>query len=544
MNPVQAQFESLQGLFGRLSFNQKIMLGTLTVAAAFAFFFFYNHAQEDFDVMLSGLDPGDANAVVLNLKQQGVPYRLAEGGTTILVPRSKKEELRLGVFGDDLIKSDKTVGYGALSSLPFGMTDWQQQKYDQKIISDEVVTTLEKIEGIKKARVIIAQGQDSLYSSDRVAPTASVMLIVEPGFRLKPEQVKTVRALVAHSVPGMKPQDVTLSDSMGNSLSDDMASAGGNSGSEVDNARSQFEKQKAKDILEMLIPVVGPNNAVVKVSASMNFDKAESKIKRFIPTGGTPDNPTGIPVSVQQNSEVYAGGDKDKGKTEVQGAPGTASNTPAYNEDKGDADKKKDNSYQNQQTTTNYEISSEEKTIVHAQGTVEKMSVAVIVNKVLTESETKELTNLISSAAGIDNARGDAITVSGLQFSPEAQQQQQESIDVLKQSGMQEMILQLAQTVGIFIFGLAALFVLYRFIPKTVEGQLVEEAGYAPSGGGGGGGGYLPTEVESLLGTASLPALEAKLDPEIEQMRDSINALVQKDPTEAARVLVSYIRDM
>ncbi len=531
---MKDQLNKVKDTWGNLSFNQRILLGTLSIAAVIIVFFFFNHSQEDYDVMLSGLEESDAAAVVHNLKQQGIPYKLAENGTTILVPRSKKEELRLGVFQEDLIKSDKTLGFGSLSSLPFGMTDWQQKKYDQKIISDEVVNTLEKIQGIKKARVILAQGENSLFSDEKVEPTASVMLIVEPGFRLKPEQVHTVKKLVASSVPGLLPQNVALSDSMGNTLSDEVTTAqGGTGSSEADNMRLTFEKQKAKDISEMLTAVVGPNNAVVKVSALMNFDRTESKIKRFIPSGGTADNPTGIPVSVQQNTETYAG--KDKKKQVEQGEPGAASNVPTYTTEEPEGQGAEGSNYQNQQVTTNYEISSEEKTIVHAPGTVERMSVAVVVNKVLTDSQSKELTNLVVSASGLDLARGDTVTVSGLQFSPELQDQKNQSMDILKETNQKELIISLAQLGGIFVLAIAALFIFYKLLRRPVDGELIEaDDEYAA----------LPDESQPLLGTSSIPALEAKLDPEIEHMRESINSMVTKDPAEAARVLVTYMKEM
>ncbi len=536
---MNERMEKLLTLWTNLSFNQKVTLGTLTVAAVLTALFFFNHSQEDFDVMLSDLSEPDAAAVVHNLKSQGVPYRLAENGTTILVPRSKKEELRLGVFEGDLIKSDKAVGYGALDSLPFGLTDWQEQKYDQKIISDEVVNTLERIDGIKKARVIVAKGEDSLFTSEKVDATASVMLIVEPGFRLKPEQVKTVKNLVAHSVPGLKPENVALADSMGNALSDEITSAQDGSGTgEGDNMRTGFERQKAKDIQEMLIAVVGPNNAVVKVSAVMNFDRTESKIKRLIPLGGTPENPTGIPVSIQQNTEAYTGKGKGPQKGDEAGA-GVKSNIPTYATEalKENAAETEGSQYQNQQVTTNYEISSEEKTVVHAPGTVERMSIAVVVNKVLTDSQSKELTKLVSSASGIDYARGDTITVSGLQFSPEGKVQHEASLDLLKQSTQNEMIISLVQLAGIFALALSALFIFYKLLPKPVQGEVMEEEETFAT--------LIPRETaQPLLSAGNIPILEAKLDPELEQMRTSISTMIKKDPSEAARVIVTYIKDM
>lgn len=533
---MKNQFNKFSSLWTNLSFNQRVVLGTLTIGAALTLLFFYRFSQQDYDVMLSNLQESDAAAVVHSLKQQGIPYRLAEGGTTILVPASRKEELRLGIFQEDLIKSDKTVGFGALKSLPFGLTAWQEQKYDQKIISDEVVNTLEKIQGIKKARVILAQGEDSLFSSEKLEPTASVMLIVEPGFRLKTEQVKTIKNLVAHSVPGLKPQNVALSDSMGNSLSDDITSAQGSTGSsESDSLRVTFEKQKSKDILEMLTAVVGHNNAVVKVSALMNFDQSESRIKRLIPSGGSAENPTGIPISVQNNSEAYYG--KEKGQKATQGEPGVASNIPTYSTEEvaEETEAKPGSDYRNENVVTNYEISSEERTVIHAPGTVERMSIAVVVNKVLTESQVKEITQLVASASGADYARGDIITVSGLQFSPELKEQQAQSMDILKESNQQELILALVQLAGIFILAIASLFIFYKLIRRPAMGELMEEeSAYS----------HFNQPTEPLIGTTKIPVLEAKLDPELEHIRESINSVVKRDPTEVARVLVTFMKDV
>ncbi len=547
---MKAYIQPVINTLKSLNFSQRITIGTLIIASVLVLVFMTRQSQDDYDVMFSGMEDSDAAAVVHNLKEQGIPYKLAENGTTILVPRSRKEELRFNAFSEDLIKSEKTVGFGALGSLPFGMTEWQERKYDQKIISDEISRTLEHVKGIKKARVILAKGEESLFDAERVEPTASVMLIVEPGFRLKADQVRTVRQMVAKSVPGMKPSNVALADSMGNSLSDEstLAQGGAEGGlSESDTMRMNFEKQKSKDIMEMLAPVVGGNNAVVKVSAKMNFDHTESRIKRFIPSGGTAENPTGIPVSVQQNSEVYDG---EKPAGAEGGQPGVASNTPSYaTQDPNDPNAKKDNKYNNQQLVTNYEVSSEEQTIVHAPGSVEKLSVAVIVNKVLTDSEMKELTQLVSTAAGVDASRGDTVAVSGLQFSPEAQEQNKAAFDAMKDASMYESIVQLAQYLGLFVLTIVALFLGYKLLKRPVEGELMDDGYYSDEGE------YempalssIPAALaalgpEPMLAAASLPALEARLDPEIEQMREALHNMLNQDPQDAARVLVSFMND-
>jgi flagellar biosynthesis/type III secretory pathway M-ring protein FliF/YscJ len=129
------------------------------------------------------------------------------------------------------------------------------------------------------------------------------------------------------------------------------------------------------------------------------------------------------------------------------------------------------------------------------------------------------------------------VTVSGLQFSPELEAQQKQSLDMVKQSNQQELIMSLAQLLGLLILGVGSLFVFYKLLHRPVTGHVVEEelASYP----------MIPMDdVEPLLATTTIPALEAKLDPELEYMREAINGMIVKDPAEAARVLVTYMKDM
>jgi flagellar M-ring protein FliF len=563
MEPLKQAAKSLLQLFNRLSFNQKIALGTLLIAAIAVTGLFFQTGQHDFDVMFSGLDEADAESVVYSLRKQGIPYRLSDNGTTIMVPSRQKEELRLGAFKDDLIKSDNTLGFDALGTLPFGLTSWQEEKYDQKMMSDEVVKTLERIEGIKKARVILAQPKKSVFEEDGSDPSASVMIIAEPGFRLKGAQIRTVRQLVAHSVAGLKVENVTVADSSGNTLGDENSPGQGGSGeTEIDIKRNAFEKQKAKDITELLTPLVGPNNVVVKVNAVMNFDQVESKTKRVIPSGGNAENPTGIPISVQNRLEDY-NGPKPNGS---QGATGVSGNVPTLSVTAENANASgNQNLYRNQQITTNYDVSTEEKTTIEAPGKVEKLSIAVAVNKVLTKEQQKELETLITSAGGIDPARGDSLSISGMAFSPEVEQANQLSVDFLKQSDMNAFILNIASIGGLFVLGFIALFLFYKIL-SSVSASLTNgyESNYdyddSSYFSGGGSSAALPSLASASLGahndvlqslqanspdpmSFNAPALAAKLDPEIETMKSAISGMVQKDPADAARLIQMYIKE-
>jgi flagellar M-ring protein FliF len=507
-----------------LSFNQKIMLGTLLLALLLSTFFIFQRTNDDYDILYDNMSLPDAAAAVEKLKSMHESYRIANGGHTILVPRAKKNELVLATASE--LTSDNTIN---LSKIPPVLQGDIQKEWIKKLNTQEIASILSSIQGIKNAQVIVSQPDHSVFSDDDLPVTASVMLMVEPGFRLHDEQVKVIRNLVAHAVPGLKPDNVAIADNSGNPLVSNSAIAGSGT-SEADQRQKAFEDKVAKKVLGILSPVVGKENAVVSVSAVLNFDQAEAEINRVIPSGGSSENPTGLAVSQQTDSEEYAGGSKPSGEG---GAPGVQSNsTPQY---QGENEKDKNSNYKHNKTTTNFTNSEEHKKVVYAPGTVERLTVAVVLNKVLTAKETEEISELVENAAGIDRSRGDSVDIKGFQFSAPPVDKEQELNKAAEAAQQQNFYLQLASVVAMLLLGTAALFIFYSLFKKPAEGEIVEEIeDYS----------YIPEPTPQLLESGDAAALEMKMDPEIEHMRTSISNLVTEDPMEAARVLVTYMKEM
>ncbi|HEY9685638.1 MAG TPA: flagellar basal-body MS-ring/collar protein FliF [Coleofasciculaceae cyanobacterium] len=516
-------FNGFAGRWNLLSFNQKLMLGTLLLTMIFSTFFVFQRANDDFDILYDNMDLNDAAAVVEKLKSSNESYRIANDGHTILVPRGKKNQLVLDTATE--LTGENTIN---LAKIPPVLQGDIQKEWIKKLNTQEIASVLTSIHGIKNAQVIVSQPEHSVFSEDDQPVTASVMLIVQPGFRLRDEQVKTIKNLVAHAVPGLAPENVAIADNSGNPLSGASASAAGGL-SDADTRQKAFEDKITKKVLAILTPVVGKENAVVSVSAMLNFDQAESEISRVIPTGGTSENPTGLAVSQQSDTEEYAGAKK---KAEG-GSPGVESNAaPQY---QGTTEDGKDSNYKHIKTTTNYTNSEEHKKVIHASGNVERMTVAVVLNKVLTAKETDEITELVENAAGVDRSRGDSVDIKGFQFSSPPQDNASKLADAAKAAQDQNFYLQLASVVAMVLLGVAALFIFYSLFKRPAEGEIVEELEEYS---------YLDEPSSQLLEDTPIPQIEAKLDPEIEHMRASINNLVTEDPSEAARVLVTYMKEL
>lgn len=509
--------------WGMLSFNQKIMIGTLLLALVFSTFFVFQRASDDYDILYDNMSLPDAAAAVEKLKSMHEPYRIANGGHTILVPRTKKNELVLATANE--LTSENTIN---LAKVPPVLQGDIQNEWIKKLNTQEIAGVLTSIQGIKNAQVIISQPEESVFTENEEPVTASVMLIVEPGFRLHDEQVKVIKNLVSHAVPGLKAENVAIADNSGNPLNGP-SSVIGSGQTDADVRQKTYEDKITKKVLAILTPVVGKENAVVSVSAMLNFDQAEAEINRVIPSGGSSENPTGLAVSQQTDTEEYAGGEKPKSEG---GSPGVDSNAvPQYQ----GADDKKDNNYKRTKTTTNFTNSEERKKVIYAAGTVERLTVAVVLNKVLTAKETEEITELVENAAGVDRSRGDSVDIKGFQFSAPPADKEKALVNAAEAAQQQNFYLQMASVAAMVLLGIAALFIFYSLFKRPAEGEIVEEIEqYA----------YVEEPMPQLIEDTPIPALEAKLDPEIEYMRTSINNMITEDPTEAARVLVTYMKEM
>ncbi|MBY0406025.1 MAG: flagellar M-ring protein FliF, partial [Cyanobacteria bacterium] len=485
----------------------------------FSTFFLFNQAQDDYEILYSNMSLPDASAAAAKLKDAKAPFKLADGGTTILVPRNRRNELILETASE--LNSEQTVN---LAQIPPVLQGEIQKEWVKKINTDSIAGILRSIRGIKNARVIVSQPEHSVFTDKEEPATASVMLMVEPGFRLREDQIKVIKNLVAHAVPGLKSDNVVIADNSGNPL-EGPNGPNGIGYTDSDTKRVKFEEDVTKKVLAILTPVVGKDNAVVSVSASLNFDQAQAKIHRVIPTGGTPDAPSGVPVSSQEQAEEYTGGGKPEG-----GVPGAESNTGQTGQSlQTQSGQKENNNYKLTKKTTNFVNSEEDRNVIYAGGNIERMTVAVVLNKVLTAKETEEIRQLVENAAGVDSSRGDSVDIKGFQFSQIPGDKDKAIAEATKTAQDQSFILQIVSVAGVVLLGLAALFIFYVFLKRPVDAEVVEDDDYDYNE---------PDVIES----EPIELIQSGPDPEIEQKRTALNNVVEKDPSEAARVLISYIK--
>ncbi|MGQ9581637.1 MAG: flagellar basal-body MS-ring/collar protein FliF, partial [Armatimonadota bacterium] len=224
-------------------------------------------------VLFSGLTSEDAGAIAQKLAEQKIPYRLSADGTTIEVPANKVYDVRLQLATQGLPQGG-TVGFELFDKSNFGMTEFAERLNYQRALQGELQRTIKQLAPVVDARVHIVMPEEKLYTSEQNPVTASVVLRLRRDRPLSDGQVGGIVHLVSSAVEGLKPSNITVIDTEGNVLSEAVTLAG--SGGQLLTAaqtklKRQYEIELAANLQGMLARIVGPDKAVVRVSAELNF---------------------------------------------------------------------------------------------------------------------------------------------------------------------------------------------------------------------------------------------------------------------------------
>lgn len=389
----------------------------------------------EYGVLFANLGADDASAVVTKLKDGKIAYQLTNGGTTILVPQESVYEERVLLAGDGVVKGGGS-GYELFDKMNFGMTDFQEKIAKQRATEGELQRTIAGLTPVESARVHLASPEATLYSSTQEPTTASVAIKTKPGMQLGPTEVRGITQLVANSVEGLKPENVTIVNQDGNVLvpsatdpTDPTLAAQAGAlklTQEQLVAKQHFETNLQENIQGLLDAAIGPHRSAVRVATDMNFDANESESKTYAPQGTV--------LSQQTEKEQYSGTTPKGGP--AAGVPGTTSNTvPTY---QGVQANTASGNYKKSKVTMNYDVTEQNAKHVDAPGKLTRESVAVLVNVpaaaatlpgaaaatggaasyTLAAADIAKIKNVVAAAAGIDPTRGDQISVEAIPFAP------------------------------------------------------------------------------------------------------------------------------
>jgi len=486
------------------------------------------------ETLYSGLDADDVNRIGSVLSEVGIAFDVNEAGNAVLVDYGKSSQARMILAQKGLPKSDKS-GYELFDQMgSLGLTSFMQQVTRVRALEGELVRTIQQLEGIKAARVHLALKSDGAFRNREEQPSASVVIRADGA----PSQATaaSIRQIVAAAIPGLKAEQVTVMTTDGRLLS----TAGETEGEEPNRmieleARISTEAQER--IERTLGPVTGLTNLRVSVASQLDLDKRqttetnydpESKVERSTrlvkSSDQTSDSTSARPVSADQNvpREVTA---------------------PAPD----DSSSKKRES---KEELINYEVDSRQTATVSQGFRVQKMSVAVVINRKIflpadgsapDEAKIKErvaqIEQLVKSASGFDANRNDTVTVSLIDFVTDE--------TVMEPAAGPSIMETLQGNLGtiINVIGLIVALVVVIMLGLRPAMKMLLEAPAASPGMGDMGG--MGTALPDLGGSMALPmamgdfgAGDSTQQPE---SVDKLNKMVGIDVDRAAQVLKQWL---
>ncbi|RMF61797.1 MAG: flagellar M-ring protein FliF [Calditrichaeota bacterium] len=436
MNDFLARFRyQVAQMFSRLSMQQKMLLILFTVGILTTVIVLFVWATSTpLEPLFTDLSGKDAADILEKLKERGIEYKLSDGGHTILVPSNRVYDLRLEFAREGLPESG-SVGYEIFDKQELGVTEFRQQIAYKRALEGELARTIRSIDVVDRASVFIVIPKERLFEKDQQVPTASVQLKLKRSTPPPPMTIEAIAHLVASSVEGLTPENVTITDTRGRILSQNH-----NASSQLALSNTQIEfrrkieqdlAEKAQKVLEMH---VGPGNAIVQVTAELNWAQVEKTIQDV-----NPDRSVTVSEEISEES------------TPIENSTSLSKSS---------------------NTITNYENAKTIQKIVEEVGNIERLSVAVLINnkKEVVEdaegnqqvrfvprdpAELQQLEALVKTAVGFQEERNDQFSIVNMEFSPENWEEDLDKPDT-PLGDYPELI----QKILIFLIILAAIFIM------------------------------------------------------------------------------------
>ena len=351
----------------------------------------------------------------------------------ITVPSKKYHEARIFLASKGIPKTGNTGIDSLKDQSAMTTSQFMEQVRYTAAIEQELARTIMQIDSIQQARVHLAMPKQSVFVRDRTPPKASVIITPYAGRSVSQNQVQALVHLVASSVPLMTPENVAVVDNQGKLITDSSNAAALGLTSAQSTHKQKMEDVYRQRVMQILSPIVGDNNVRSQVNMALDFTQTEVTTEDFDTREKGP----------KTRSEALS---EDKnGAAEAAGIPGTLSNTPppapsatTNSSAATSAGSGGTTTSTTARSTRNYELDRSVRHIKNATGTMQRLSVAVLINEraptvtkndkgevteskpnPYTEEEITRMQDLVRGVVGYDEKRGDVVAVVQAKFEPE-----------------------------------------------------------------------------------------------------------------------------
>ena len=436
--------KQIGALFQGFTWQRKVgllVLGALVFGGISAFRWFM--LERAFRSLYTDLSQEEAGAAVARLKELQVPYKLAAGGQTILVPEPKLAEVRLQLASDGLPRHGR-LGFELFDESSFGATEFAEHVNFRRALEGELERSVLSLAEVERARVHISLPKRSVFLNRERPAKASVVLQLRRGSGLGQEKVEAIGFLVSSAVEGLDPQRVVIVDTAGTVLARPRPEGEGFTDEQLEYQR-KIERRIQNNIVATLEPYVGFDKVRVAVAAECDW-KGGEETKEVL-------DPNTIVITTQKSEDTTQ-------PIQESGVPGTASNLPRQPAQPrrgavASSRKVETTNFQTSRTVTRTDLERGEiqrlsvavlvdhiveldnfqtsRTVTRTdleRGEIQRLSVAVLVDHIVeldeeagklvckprTPEEMDIFRQLVVAAAGIREERGDVLTIQALPF--------------------------------------------------------------------------------------------------------------------------------
>jgi len=398
---------------GGLQLDPRVTLAGMAVIAAalaVAVVFYMWRDNSSFRPLHGAGEAFPVAEVMQVLDSETLQYRVHPQSGQILVREDQLSKARM-LLAAKGVKVALPAGYELFDKEePLGTSQFVQDVRLKRSLEGELARTVMSLKGVQQARVHLAQEENSSFVVSKRAPTkASVMVQLEPGYRLATEQVAAIVNLISGSVPNLKPEDVGVVDQYGALLSRGLNVGGGPA--QNWQAVEDYQQKAVANIEEVLAPVLGRGNYRISVAADIDFSQKEETFQSF---GETPR----LRREVLSNESAL--------DQLALGIPGSLANRPVAPPEEGEAPategETKGATSIREESTRQLDYDQSVVHVKHAGFALRQQSIAVVLNADAapeggwSDEARAELDAMVRSAVGFQQARGDLLTLSVLPF--------------------------------------------------------------------------------------------------------------------------------
>jgi flagellar M-ring protein FliF len=356
--------------------------------------------RAEYQVLFADLKPQDASVMTTELERLKIPFRVADGGTTIMVDKGVVHETRIKLMGKEL-SLNGAVGFELFNNTDFGMTEFAQKINYQRALQGELTRTIQALAEVRDVRVHLALPEQGLFKQLAGKAKAAVTLTMRQGQTLRPEQVKGIARLVAAAVPGMLSQDVTIVDNQGVVLS----RPAGDAEAELTGARLELKRESdnylSRKAGEVLDRAFGPGQALVSVDVTLNMDQIRVTTEEVI---GAPSSArVGQPLTgvvVRERESIVDRGPPGDSKVSSDGSSMTLARSLTTSG--------------TTQREVEYQVGRRVEQVVSQPGSIRRIQAVAVVRHTLDSVQMEQVRKMVAAAVGASKERGDEVVVQTL----------------------------------------------------------------------------------------------------------------------------------